>query len=103
MRCDIFLKFITGAEDVPQRPLLSMYGNGISGSVPSDYYYEDSQLRGRFPQVSQDLRRVYNNEIFRMNQVRSWSAVILLVTTSLFFAFGHFFFFLITSLQIHCT
>lgn len=66
-------------EDVPQRPLVPMYGNGMSGSVPSDYYYEDPQLRGRFPQVPQDLRRVHNPEVAQVNQVCSFVLISFLI------------------------
>ncbi|KAK6636093.1 hypothetical protein RUM43_009745 [Polyplax serrata] len=57
-----------GVEDVPQRPVMPLYGNGMSGSVPSDYYYEDSQLRGRFPPPPQDPHRMTNFDILHMSQ-----------------------------------
>lgn len=48
---------------------MPLYGNGMSGSVPSDYYYEDSQLRGRFPPPPQDPHRMSNFDILHMSQV----------------------------------
>ncbi|KAL0267598.1 UNVERIFIED_CONTAM: hypothetical protein PYX00_009826 [Menopon gallinae] len=46
---------VPGLEEMPQRPGLAMYGNGLSAPGPSDYYYEDPQLRARVP-VLQDPR-----------------------------------------------
>lgn len=45
-----------------------MYAAGNAGPGLSDYYYEDSQLRGRLP-IQQDPRSFENNEGAAFGQV----------------------------------
>ncbi|EEB18768.1 conserved hypothetical protein [Pediculus humanus corporis] len=59
-------------DDIQQRPIISLYGNGMqSGSIQSDYYYEDPQLKGRYPQGSLELSRLRNSENFQQKNYQS--------------------------------
>lgn len=63
-----FYILASGLEDAQQRPNLGMYAAGNAGPGLSDYYYEDSQLRGRLP-IQQDPRSFENNEGAAFGQV----------------------------------